>query len=139
MDSMKIISASDNDELLTYFIDKGFNIKNEWKKLGINSKEQSKIMEEILTELKLLINSNGIKKHIQTGNINDVCIVKIRIRNFKQKSGKSSGYRTYSLIISNQNLAILFDIYPKNGSNGKDNISDTEKNKMKQIVNYFKN
>ena len=139
MESMKIISASDNDELLTYFRDKGFNIKSEWKKLGNNDKEQRKIMEEILAELKLLINSNGIKKHIQTGNINDVCIVKIRIRNLKQKSGKSSGYRTYSLIISNQNLAILFDIYPKNGSNGKDNISDTEKNKMKQIVNYFKN
>lgn len=138
METLKIINAADNADILDYFKSKGFNIKKEWRKLKINPKDQDLIMESILIELKSLIESNGIRSHIQSGEISSVCIVKLRVKNPMQNNSKSSGFRTYSLFIADESTAILFDIYPKNGTNRKDNISDTEKNKMQEIVNDFK-
>lgn len=113
MKQFKLIDAAEDDNLLDYFKSKTFNIKRGWKILNITEKEKNEILYSLAEEINVLLSASGnkIQSHIITGSLNDVCILKIRIKNPKTKAGKSSGLRTYTLVIDKGEFAILFDIY----------------------------
>lgn len=62
-------------------------------------------------------------------------ILKIRIANSEQNKGKSAGFRLIAILDKNKELIVFISIYPKVGSDGKDNLSKEE---LKACLNIYK-
>lgn len=61
-------------------------------------------------------------------------IIKVRISNSHNQSGKSSGFRLYLIANSTENHVTFLTIYPKSNKGGKENLSPNE---LKEIITEF--
>ena len=103
----------------------GFDIISDLKELKLMDYYKD-IMTQLIIELR-----NKYPPITQSGDFN---VKKIRAENPLSVKGKSSGLRIVCLIDELNRVAVPFHIFPKDGSKRKDNLTTTQKNRIKEIV-----
>ncbi len=131
---MKLIYK--HQDLIEIFNDiSPFNMKRDIRFLDKNRIPKDKILLEIEATL-VVKNYSAIYNRQSCGaNANEIVLVKIRIKNPQNNKGGSSGFRVIAIVNECDDYAFIFNLYPKDGSKRKDNITDNEKHKAKELYN----
>ena len=113
-----------------------FNLKNDIKTSKITIKELEQIAEELANELMQIADQhkNSSFEYITRGR--DAAWIKIRISDSKRQAGKSNGYRSILLVDLFNRHAFILHIY-RHGHGEDKNISQNEKNKLRDLVDKY--
>lgn len=109
------------------------NLKKVQKKYLFDDQElYSTLAQELQVAYKNIKRNDIIyesKKNIK------IAILKFRMPGLDSKTSKRDGFRIVSLIDKENDMFYLLDIYSH--SQGKDNLTDTEKNKVKKLCEEY--
>lgn len=117
-----------NEQLTLIFGDiSPFNIDSDFKKIEKNHISIKKVLQEMDAILELKHNLVILKKE------HPFCLLKFRIANPQNNSGKSSGFRVIAITNLIENYAFILSVYSKVGSNRKDNLTLEEMNTASEM------
>lgn len=131
----RVAFADESDEVLEIFDQRGFNVKRDLKKIAIAEEKREEIRERVLDTLRNYYNNGNNREvtviHRSPNNL--VSAIKIREKSGNGR-GKSGGLRIYLVCGVEPDLAVIFHVYPKTGSERKDNISEREKRNIGKLA-----
>lgn len=124
------------EDLIDLFEDIGpFNIDKDIKThIKKNHLDLKKVLQEIEATCKLK-NYKVIYEdvHCDATKMKKMLLIKTRIANPQNNKGASSGFRVLAIVNECEDYIILIQIYPKDGSGGKDNLTSEEKKTAKAM------
>lgn len=124
-----------NPEEISELCDKSpYNLKKDIK--NIDKEELDKIAEEIGNEIHAGIDRSPSAVALYWGRGRKATYAKIRVLDVVRDAGKSNGYRSIVLVDYVNNSAFLLHLY-RHGHGEKDNISPSDKNALKKLVDEY--
>lgn len=109
-----------------------FNMKRDLKFLSKNHISLDKVLQEI--EAALALKKYDAKyDYDECSDGKYIVLVKTRIINPQNNKGESSGFRVIAIVDECEKVAYVLNIYPKDGSNRKDDISGEELETAKKL------
>ncbi|MFA7157223.1 MAG: hypothetical protein WC123_05990 [Bacilli bacterium] len=124
-----------HEDLIDIFNDiSPFNMKRDIKYINKKKISIDKILQEI--EAKLISQNYDVEYEKEFCNEinNKIVLVKVRIINPQNNKGESSGFRVVGIVNECDDYAIIFNLFPKDGSKRKDNLTNEELEKAKHLL-----
>ena len=123
------------EDLMDVFDDIGpFNMKRDLKLIRKLKISIDKILQEI--EAKLVLRNYDVTYEYEQCDVpkHQIVLVKVRIINPQNHKGESSGFRVVGIVNECDDHAIILNLYPKDGDNGKKNLTPEELKKAKDLL-----
>lgn len=110
-----------------------FNMKKDIKFLNKQHIDIDKILQDIEATLYTR-NYDVIYERVKCNeDKKETILVKVRIKNPQNNRGESSGFRIVAIVNECEDFAIVINIFPKTGSERKDDLTQDEESKAKDL------
>jgi|AntRauTorckE6833_2_1112554.scaffolds.fasta_scaffold23673_1 hypothetical protein len=122
-----------HEDLIELFQDiSPFNMKRDIKYLNKNHISLDKVLQEIEATL-LSKNYDAVYESVSCVGKGNFVLIKVRIKNPQNNKGESSGFRVIGVVNECEDHAFIFNLYPKDGANRKDDMTAEEEKKAKDL------
>lgn len=109
-----------------------FNLK--WEIKSLSNEQKNDIKHNIGAHIMQGVSNSYKELIIETINKRKITISKLKITDRSSNKGKSSGFRCIVLVDNLNFLCILLHIYKHSD---KDNITKSEKNKLRNMLEHY--
>ncbi len=110
-----------------------FNMKKDIKFLNKQHIDLDKILQDIEATLYTK-NYDVVYERIKCDSkTKETVLVKVRIKNPQNNRGESSGFRVLAIVNECEDYAIVINLFPKTGSERKDDLTEKEEVKAKEL------